>query len=125
MTVNSTYRIPCKRGESSSRTKTCALHVTKLTIGPTDVLRRHPTGHHDDNFRLNQVATKKQNPSSEQCTDVLTATHVETEEAVCSAVGTGNPRTALPIVPVRLKINRERSPYVCHARQLQHWYFLA
>ena len=84
--------------QAGHRSNGCARRKTCKTCS-----RRHPTGFHDDNFRLNQVATKKQNPSSEQSTDVLTATHIETEEAVCSAVGTGNPTTALPIVPVRLK----------------------
>ena len=83
--------------QAGHRSSGCAQRKTCKTCS------RRPTGLHDDNFRLNQLATKKQNPSSEQSTDVLTATHVETEEAVCSAVGTGNPITALPIVPVRLK----------------------
>ena len=34
---------------------------------------------------------------------MVTTSHAETEEAVCSVVGTGNPVTAVPIVPVRLK----------------------
>ena len=70
--------------QAGHRSNGCAQRKTCKTCS-----RRHPTGLHDDNFRLNQVATKKQNPSSEQSTDVLTATHVETEEAFCSAVGTG------------------------------------
>ena len=35
--------------------------------------------------------------------DVVTASHAETEEAVCGVAGTGNPVIAVPIVPVRLK----------------------
>ena len=65
--------------------------------------RRHPTGLHDDNFRPNQPTIRNQNPSNEQSVDVVTTSHAETEEAVCSVVGTGNPVTAVPIVPVRLK----------------------
>ena len=34
---------------------------------------------------------------------MVTTSHAETEEAVCSVVGIGNPVTAVPIVPVRLK----------------------
>lgn len=63
--------------------------------------RRHPTGLHDDNFRPNQSTVKNLNPSDEQSVDVVTASHAETEEAVCSVVGAGNPVAAIPIVPVR------------------------
>ena len=65
--------------------------------------RRHPTGLHDDNFRPYQPTVKNQNSSNEQSVDVVTASLAETEEAVCSVVGAGNPVTALPIVPVTLK----------------------
>ena len=65
--------------------------------------RRHPTRLHDDNFRPNQPTVKNQNPSNEQSVNLVTASHAETEKAVCSVVGAGNAVTAVPIVPVELK----------------------
>ena len=80
------------------RSNGCALRRTCKTCD-----RRHPTGLHDDNFRPNQPTIRNQNPSNEQSVDVVITSHAETQEAVCSVVGTGNPATAVPIVPVRLK----------------------
>ena len=80
------------------RSNGCAQRTTCKTCD-----RRHPTGLPDDNFRPNQPIIRNQNPLNEQSVDVVTTSHAETEEAVCSVVGTGNPVTAVPIVPVRLK----------------------
>lgn len=65
--------------------------------------RRHPTGLHHDNFRLNLVQTKHQNPSDHPTDDTVITDHVEMDEAVCNVVGTRNSVTAVPIVPVRLR----------------------
>ena len=83
------------------------MHVTKLAIGPTDVLRpvERAPGAILPGFTMTASVSIKQQLRNRihHQSSLRTATHVETEEAVCSVVGTGNPVTALPIVPVRLK----------------------
>ena len=85
----------CYKG--AHRSNGCAQRRTCKTCS-----RRHPTGLHDDSVRLDRAVTKNQNPSSGQSLNDVTTSRIETEEAVCSVVGTGNPVTAVPIVPVRL-----------------------
>ena len=65
--------------------------------------RRHPTGLHDDNFRINQVASKQQIPAPPQRKDHVVNAHTEMAEATCNATGAGKSVYAVPIVPVVLR----------------------
>ena len=65
--------------------------------------RRHPTGLHDDNFRINQVVSKQQiTPPPPQSDHVVNA-HTEMDEIACNATNIRNSVPAVPIVPVRLR----------------------
>ena len=65
--------------------------------------RRHPTGLHDDNFRINQVASMQQVPPPPQRKDHVVNAHTEMAEATCNATGTEKSISAVPIVPVLLR----------------------
>ena len=65
--------------------------------------RRHPTGLHDDNFRLIPVASKQQNSSPPQQEDTIVNAHTEMNEAACNAASVDKTVSAVPIVPVRLR----------------------
>ena len=58
---------------------------------------------HDDNFALNQEASKQQIPPPPQQRDHASNSHTEVEEAICNAAGTEESVAAVPVVPVRLK----------------------
>ena len=65
--------------------------------------RRHPTRLHDDNFRINQVASKQQISPPSQRKDHVVNAHTEMAEATCNANGPEESVSAVPIVPVRLR----------------------
>lgn len=65
--------------------------------------RRHPTGLHDDNFRLIPAASKQQSSSPPQQEDRTVNAHCEMNEAACNAAGIDKTVSAVPIVPVRLR----------------------
>ena len=59
--------------------------------------RRHPTGLHDDNFRINQVVSKQQITPPPPQNDHVVNAHTEMDEIACNATNIGNS------VPVRLR----------------------
>ena len=65
--------------------------------------RRHPTGLHDDNFRINQVVSKQQITPPPLQNDHVVNAHTEMDEIACNATNIGNSVPAVPIVPVRLR----------------------
>ena len=65
--------------------------------------RRHPTGLHDDNFRLIPAASVQQISSPPQQEDTMVNAHTEMNEAACNATGIDKTVSAVPIVPVRLR----------------------
>ncbi|XP_020625653.1 uncharacterized protein LOC110063042 [Orbicella faveolata] len=71
--------------------------------------RRHPTGLHDDNFRINQVASKQQIPPPPQRKDHVANAHTEMAQATCNATGAEKSVCAVPIVPVRLRSEKVKS----------------
>ena len=83
------------------RSKGCAIRRICKTCS-----RRHPTGLHDDNFRLTQAVRKRQSihvASSNKVTDAVTSAHTVMDEATCD-VNRKHSVAAVPIVPVKLTI---------------------
>ena len=80
------------------RSNGCAKRGTCKTCS-----RRHPTGLHDDNFRINQAVSKQQITPPPPQNDHVVNAHTEMDETACNATNIGNSVPAVPIVPVRLR----------------------
>ena len=65
--------------------------------------RRHPTGLHDDNFRINQVVSKQQITPPPPQNDNVVNVHTEMEQVACNATNIGHSVPAVLIVLVRLR----------------------
>ena len=84
--------------DAGHRSNGCAKRRTCRTCS-----HRHPTGLHDDNFRINQVVSKQQITPLPPQNDHVVNAHTEMDKIACNATNIGNSVPAVPNVPVRLR----------------------